>query len=120
MTFIKHLKKLRDNYIINQVENAKLPKFKGSPFIRRRLIFSGRVQKVGFRFELYLMAKRLGLSGWVKNRDDKSVEAEIQGQEEKIDFLTEFMKSLIRISVRKVEVTEIPIVKDEDSFILVK
>lgn len=120
MVIIKYLKKLRDKYIINQVNSAELPNFTSSPFLRKRLIFSGRVQKVGFRYQLYLLAKRLGLTGWVKNREDKSVQAEIQGEEGKINFLIDFMKSLIRISVKNVDMVEIPIIEDEKEFRLIK
>lgn len=121
MSIIKYFKKQRDNYIINQVNSAKLPEFDPSPLIRYKLIFSGRVQNVGFRFEVYLLAKRLGLTGWVKNREDKRVEAEIQGEEEKIKFLIDFMKSLIRISVKNVDIEEIPWLKDDEmEFKLIK
>lgn len=34
--------------------------------IRRHIYFSGRVQEVGFRFTACLLARRLGLTGWVK------------------------------------------------------
>lgn len=78
------------------------------------------VQKVGFRFEVYLLAKRLGLTGWVKNREDKRVEAEIQGKEDKIKFLIDFMKSLIRISIKNVEIEEIICLEDEKEFKLIK
>ena len=120
MGIIYYLKKLRDGYVINQVKRIKLPYFVGSPNVRKRLIFSGRVQKVGFRLEIYELAKRLNLTGWVKNRDDKSVEAEIQGENEKIIFLIEYLKSLKRASVHGVAIKEIPIVDDEAEFYLIK
>ena len=42
--------------------------------IRRHIYFSGRVQEVGFRFTACLLARRLGLTGWVKNLWDGRVE----------------------------------------------
>lgn len=72
------------------------------------------------RFEIYLLAKRLGLTGWVKNREDKRVEAEIQGEKDKIKFLIAFMKSLIRISIKNVDIEEIPWLEDEMEFKLIK
>ena len=39
------------------------------------------MQGVGFRAETLRAARRLGLSGWVRNRDDGAVEAEAQGPE---------------------------------------
>jgi acylphosphatase len=39
----------------------------------------GDVQGVGFRYFLMREAKRLGLSGWVRNRDDGTVEFVAEG-----------------------------------------
>ena len=78
------------------------------------------MQRVGFRLEIYELAKRLNLTGWVKNRDDKTVEAEIQGENEKIIFLINHLKSLKRASVRSVAMEEIPIVDGEAEFNLIK
>ncbi len=48
--------------------------------IRKHLIFSGRVQGVGFRYRAMNIAQMLGLTGWVKNRWDGKVEMEVQGK----------------------------------------
>ncbi|GIG25103.1 acylphosphatase [Cellulomonas denverensis] len=48
---------------------------------RWRVIVEGRVQGVGFRWSAAREAERLGLSGWVANRDDGTVEAVIEGDE---------------------------------------
>ena len=41
----------------------------------------GRVQGVFFRASAQREAKRLGLTGWVRNRPDKSVELLAEGEE---------------------------------------
>lgn len=120
LRFIDYLKKLRDGYVINQVNHLKFPLFKPSPIVRNRLIFSGRVQKVGFRLETYELAKRLGLTGWVKNRADKNVEAEIQGENAKILFLIQYLKSLKRASVSDVEIQKMSLADDEINFQVIK
>ena len=45
----------------------------------RRLRIHGVVQGVGFRYSLQREAIRLGLSGWVRNRRDGTVEAVVAG-----------------------------------------
>jgi acylphosphatase len=50
----------------------------------RRLLIHGRVQGVWFRESMRLEAERLGVTGWVRNRLDGSVEAMVQGDGEAI------------------------------------
>ena len=53
--------------------------------IRKHIIFYGRVQGVGFRYYAVQKANQLGLTGWVKNLYDGSVEMEVEGEEPLID-----------------------------------
>ena len=99
----------RDHYVIDQVKKAPIPQFKSFEIKRYRLVFSGRVQHVGFRLEISEMAKRLGLTGFCENLDNGSVLVEVQGQFDKIKFLVAFMKSLKRIVVKKVEKKRLPL-----------
>jgi acylphosphatase len=48
------------------------------------LYVRGRVQGVYFRASAQREAKRLGLTGWVKNRPDGSVEVLAEGEEEEV------------------------------------
>ena len=53
---------------------------------------SGRVQGVGFRFALRDEARALGITGWVRNRADGSVEALLQGRREALDALVRWAR----------------------------
>jgi acylphosphatase len=48
--------------------------------ISRHLIISGRVQGVGYRDALRTEAELRGVTGWVRNRRDGTVEAVLQGR----------------------------------------
>ncbi|MBK8171045.1 MAG: acylphosphatase [Sandaracinaceae bacterium] len=53
------------------------------------LVVRGRVQGVFYRASAAREAKRLGLTGWVKNRQDGAVEMVIEGEEDQVkDFLS--------------------------------
>jgi acylphosphatase len=49
--------------------------------LQARLTISGRVQGVGYRDWMINTARRLGLTGWVRNRSDGAVEALIVGDD---------------------------------------
>ena len=53
--------------------------------IRQRVIVHGRVQAVGFRYGARIEAQRLGVAGWIRNRSDGAVEAEIEGDAASVD-----------------------------------
>jgi acylphosphatase len=55
--------------------------------VTRQIRVSGRVQGVGFRYALCDEAERVGVTGWVRNRTDGTVEALLQGSEDAVDAL---------------------------------
>ena len=59
--------------------------------IRVHLLVTGRVQGVGFRYFAYSWAERLGLTGWVRNNYDGSVESEVEGDRSAVEeYITQF------------------------------
>jgi acylphosphatase len=53
----------------------------------KHLRISGRVQGVGFRYHMERKARELGITGWVRNRRDGTVEATIQGTPEAVEAM---------------------------------
>ena len=63
--------------------------------IRKRFVFNGRVQGVGFRYLTRRAADLIGVTGWVRNERDGSVTLEIQGTEEQVDGVMLALKHMI-------------------------
>jgi acylphosphatase len=58
----------------------------------RRLVIRGTVQGVGFRDALQDEARRLEVSGWVRNRRDGTVEALVRGPEAAVEALVRWCR----------------------------
>ena len=61
--------------------------------VRKHIIFYGRVQGVGFRYYSVYKSRQLGLTGWVRNLYDGTVEMEVQGEQQVIDQLIVFLQN---------------------------
>ena len=49
---------------------------------RYYVLYTGRVQGVGFRFTVQMTAEKYHCTGWVRNLEDGDVDMEIQGDEQ--------------------------------------
>ena len=77
------------------------------PIIARRYRVQGRVQGVGFRAYVHRNAVKLGITGWVRNLDDGSVEAHAQGPAHQVSALEGLLRTGPRWGeVRHVDVNE--------------
>ncbi len=61
--------------------------------VRARILIRGLVQGVFFRREVTDVARRLGITGWVRNLSDGRVEALAEGEKVKVDELVRFCYS---------------------------
>ena len=59
--------------------------------ITKHIIVRGKVQNVGFRHFAITRANQIGITGWVKNLPDRSVEAVIQGDTKNIELMQKFL-----------------------------
>lgn len=55
---------------------------------------SGKVQGVCFRKHTRKQAERLGMNGWCRNTEKGTVEGEIQGSEQQLDQMGEWLRSV--------------------------
>jgi acylphosphatase len=58
---------------------------------RVHVIVRGSVQGVGYRYTARMIADEIGVTGWVRNRRDGSVEAEVEGTPEQVDEMLAWM-----------------------------
>jgi acylphosphatase len=62
------------------------------PHKRLHAIARGRVQGVGYRATVQYEARKLGLSGWVRNRVDGTVEVEAEGPAAALETFLSFLQ----------------------------
>jgi len=75
--------------------------------VTKRVKIFGEVQGVGFRYSAYYAAKNFGVNGWVRNCQDGSVEAVVQGNPEAVEsFISWMRKGPSLAHVFRVDVTE--------------
>ena len=83
--------------------------------LQARLTVTGRVQGVGYRDWVMEMAERLGLSGWVRNRVDGSVEAVIVGDDGAVGRMIEACRHgppAARVDAVEVEPLDLDVLPD--------
>jgi acylphosphatase len=57
---------------------------------RVRVLIKGRVQAVGYRYATHAQAVARGVTGWVRNCPDGSVEAEFEGETECLEAIIQW------------------------------
>ena len=71
---------------------------------------SGRVQGIGYREACVGRARELGITGWVRNRMDDSVEAMLQGSPEQLARMCSWLRDVMPAArVDELEVTPVPL-----------
>jgi acylphosphatase len=75
--------------------------------IRRRVVVHGRVQGVFFRDSTRQQAEKAGVAGWVSNREDGTVEAVFEGDEDAVARILDWVREGPgHADVERVDVTE--------------
>ena len=88
---------------------------------RVRLSIRGLVQGVSYRASAMDAARRLGVSGWVRNQPDGGVLLEAQGPADQIDLLIDWCNDgPPHAQVDDVKVIDVPIVSGEQGFTITR
>lgn len=84
---------------------------------RVHVFYSGHVQGVGFRYSVQDIAMNLGVTGWVKNLEDRRVEVVAEGEQKDLEeFLDKISKSYVGRYVKDTEVSWEKATKEFGSF----
>ena len=82
---------------------------RNAPLETRLVRVRGRVQGVGYRYACVQQARALGVTGWVRNRMDDSVEAMLQGTPSQLARMCDWMRDDMPAAlVEAMDVTEVP------------
>ena len=84
--------------------------------IRKHIFFYGRVQGVGFRYYSVYKARQLGLTGWVRNLYNGSVEMEVQGELSGIERMIQEIEMGSFIQIENYQMEDLPVDESEWSF----
>ena len=84
--------------------------------IAKHIVYSGRVQGVGFRFTVLNVANRYRLAGSVRNLPDGSVEVYVQGQAESLDSFQHDIDESFAGYIRQTDVESIPVINSLTDF----
>jgi acylphosphatase len=80
-----------------------------APLETRLVRVHGRVQGIGYRHACVQQARALGITGWVRNRMDDSVEALQQGPAAQVARMCDWMRDEMPAAlVEKMDVSEVP------------
>ena len=84
--------------------------------VREHIIFRGRVQGVGFRYQAMYAARDFGLTGWVANLPDGTVEMEVQGAPAAMGRMMKHLRSGHWIRIDDMDLESMQVVPGEKGF----
>ncbi len=82
----------------------------------RRVLYSGRVQGVGFRYTAHQIAQRYAVTGYVKNLHDGRVELHVEGTAAEIQRLLDEIAAAMAANIGDADVSATPVTGKFDVF----
>ena len=80
-----------------------------TPQVAKHIIFTGRVQGVGFRYATHRAAARYALTGFVRNLPDGTVEAVMQGTAADIQACLDDLRDFFGGGIREINTVDQPV-----------
>ncbi|MFC1663573.1 acylphosphatase [Patescibacteria group bacterium] len=77
---------------MNERTGLNSPELSKEKFKRAHIFVIGKVQGVFFRLNTEERAKKLGITGWIKNLEDGRIEAIFEGKKESVEKIIKWTK----------------------------
>lgn len=85
--------------------------------LQLKIVVSGKVQGVGYRYFTQMKAVQFGITGWVRNRQDGTVEMLTTGTRENLDlFIEEIRRGNPFSTVDQIDINETEAEENYKSF----
>src|SRR5688572_14937564 len=79
-----------------------------SNHVRCEVVFTGRVQGVGFRYTTFRVAEQFEVSGWVRNEPDGSVRCVAEGNAAELDRFIAAINRAMQHNISNTQTTRLP------------
>lgn len=83
---------------------------------RKRFIFGGRVQGVGFRATAAALASNFEITGYVRNLADRTVELEAQGAVSEIEAFVTTLRQRMHSNIKSEDAMDVSVREGEAMF----
>lgn len=83
---------------------------------RAHVVFTGRVQGVGFRYTSSRLARSFEVTGWVRNMPDGTVELEAEGERSEVEAFVDAVSAQMGRYVSGADVSWVAPAGGEDGF----
>lgn len=113
MGVVKRFKKALIRY---EVQRLRLKPHAVTNPVRKRMVFYGKVQHVGFRYEAVCIARDLSLTGFALNRPSGAVEIEVQGDVSGVVAFNRTIQAVPRFHISDMTEEVIPLKEGELTF----
>lgn len=113
---VKLIKKIKKYIVKKHIDKLHFPAFTNDEIIRNKITFTGKVQRVGFRYEYFCIAKRIGITGYARNLQNNIVITEVQGTKAMIDELLKVIHNEKRFVIKETVIEKINVINDESDF----
>lgn len=90
-----------------------------TPICRRAILFTGRVQGVGFRFTTMNVASRFKVTGFVRNLPDGRVELVAEGNPTELGRFQQAVEDAMGGNINEASATDLPATSEFESFRIV-